>query len=56
VRIGESGTLTMPEVTWDRVKAISVVIGPLAAQTIVGRAVVDAAASTLGYRGVRYTC
>lgn len=48
VRIGESGTLTMPEVTWDRAKAISVVIAPLAAQTIVGGAAVDAAASSLG--------
>lgn len=48
VRIGESGTLTMPDVVWDRVKSISVVIAPLAANAIVGRAAVEAAASSLG--------
>jgi putative transposase len=48
VRIGESGTLTMPDVVWDRTKAVSAVIAPLAAKAIVGRAAVDAAASGLG--------
>lgn len=28
VRTGESGVLTMPEVAWDRAKAVSVVIAP----------------------------
>ena len=48
VRIGESGTLTMPDVVWDRMKSISAVIAPLAANAIVGRAAVEAAASSLG--------
>jgi putative transposase len=48
VRVGESGTLTMPDVVWNRMKSISVVIAPLAAQAIVGRASVDEAASSLG--------
>lgn len=48
VRIGEPGTLTMPDVLWDRTKSISAVIAPLAAQAIVGRAAVEAAASWLG--------
>lgn len=47
-RIGESGTLTMPDVLWDRTKAVSAVIAPLAAKAVVGRAAVDAAASGLG--------
>ena len=38
VRIAESGTLTMPDVVWDRTKLISAAIAPLAAQSIVGRA------------------
>ncbi|UYY80614.1 DDE-type integrase/transposase/recombinase [Arthrobacter sp. YA7-1] len=48
VRIGESGTLTMPDVVWDRTKIVSAVIAPLAAKAVVGRAAVDAAASGLG--------
>lgn len=47
-RVGESGTLTMPDVVWDRTKSVSAVIGPLAARTIIGRAAVDEAASSLG--------
>lgn len=46
--IGEPGTLTMPEVLWERAKLISAVITPLADRVIVGRAAVDAAASSLG--------
>ena len=46
--IREFGTLTMPEVVWDRAKSISAVIAPLAAQVIAGRAAVDAAALPLG--------
>ncbi|WP_427175117.1 DNA-binding domain-containing protein [Arthrobacter sp. 92] len=38
----------MPDDVWDRTKAVSAVIAPLAAKTIVGRAAVDAAASALG--------
>lgn len=48
LRIGESGTLTMPDVVWERTKAVSAVIAPLAAKAVVGRAAVDAAASGLG--------
>lgn len=48
VRIGESGTLTMPDVAWDRTKLISAAIAPLAAQAIVGRAAVEEAAASLG--------
>ncbi|MBE0009653.1 MULTISPECIES: Mu transposase C-terminal domain-containing protein [Micrococcaceae] len=46
--IREPGTLTMPDVLWDRTKSVSAVIGPLAARTVVGRAAVDAAAAALG--------
>jgi len=48
VRVAESGTLAMPDVLWDRTKLISAAIAPLAAQAIVGRAAVDAAAASLG--------
>nr|QJS06005.1 transposase [Cryobacterium sp.]QJS06285.1 transposase [Cryobacterium sp.] len=48
VRIAESGTLAMPDVLWDRTKLVSAAIAPLAAQAIVGRAAVDAAAASLG--------
>jgi putative transposase len=48
VRIGESGTLTMPDVVWERTKVVSALIAPLAAKAVVGRAAVDAAASGLG--------
>lgn len=34
--IAESGTLTMPNLVWDRTKSISSVIAPLASQAIVG--------------------
>lgn len=46
--VAESGTLTMPDAAWDRMKSISAVIAPLAAQAIIGSAAVDAAASSLG--------
>lgn len=46
--IREPGTLTMPEALWDRTKSMSAVITPLAAQAVVGRASVDAAALALG--------
>lgn len=48
VRIAESGTLTMPDVVWDRTKLVSAAIAPLAAQSIVGRVAVDAVAASLG--------
>ena len=48
VRISEPGTLTMPDVAWDRTKQISAVIAPLAARALVGGAVVDEAARALG--------
>ena len=48
VRIAESGTLTMPDVVWDRTKLISAAIAPLAAQSIVGRVAVDAVVASLG--------
>lgn len=48
VRIGEFGTLTMPDAVWDRTKLISAVIAPLAARAIVGRPAVDAVAASLG--------
>lgn len=48
VRIGEPGTLTMPDALWDRTKSMSAVIAPLAAHAVIGRAAVDAAASSLG--------
>jgi putative transposase len=48
VRFAESGTLTMPDVLWDRTKTVSAVIAPLAARAIVGRAAVDAAVLSLG--------
>ncbi|MBD7993919.1 transposase [Arthrobacter sp. Sa2CUA1] len=46
--VREPGTLTMPDALWDRTKSTSVVITPLAAQAVVGRAAVDAAALALG--------
>jgi putative transposase len=46
--IREPGTLTMPDVLWDRTKSVSAVIAPLAARAVVGRAAVDAAAAVLG--------
>ena len=48
VRFAESGTLTMPDVLWDRTMRVSAVIAPLAARAVVGRAAVDAAALSLG--------
>lgn len=48
VRIAESGTMTMPDVMWNRTKSVSAAIAPLAAQSIVGRVAVDAAAASLG--------
>ena len=48
VRIAESGTLTMPDVVWDRTKLISAAIAPLAAQAIIGTVAVDAIAASLG--------
>lgn len=48
VRIAESGTLTMPDVLWDRTKSISAAIAPLAAQAVIGSVVVDAVAASLG--------
>lgn len=48
VRIAESGTLTMPDVAWERTKLVSAAIEPLAAQSIVGRVAVDAVAASLG--------
>lgn len=47
-RIGEHGTLTMPDALWERMKKISSVIAPLAAQTPVGLTAADVAASFLG--------
>ena len=47
-RNGAFGTVTMPDALWDRTKKISTVIAPLAIQTTVGRAAVDAAALSLG--------
>ena len=48
VPIAESGTLTMSDDVWDRTRSVSAVIAPLVTQAIVGRAAVDAAASSLG--------
>ena len=48
VRIAESGTLTMSDVVWDRMKSISAAIAPLAAQSIAGRVAVGAVAASLG--------
>ena len=48
VPIAESGTLTIPNIVWDRTKSISAAIAPLASQTIIGRAAVDGVAASLG--------
>ena len=51
VRIAESGTLTMSDVVWDRMKLISAAIAPLATQSIAGRVAVGAVAASLGISG-----
>lgn len=48
MRIAESGTMTMPDVVWNRTKSASAAIAPLAAQSIVRTVAVDAVAASLG--------
>ncbi len=47
-RVGEQGTMTMPNAQWERTKQISAVIAPLAVQARIGLAAVDEAAASLG--------